>query len=140
MTRLVESDKIVATSLISIWLGRRFLNSQKRIKEVEIEKQKIAKKVEQLALILNNKSKVYLDNLKFIKSDGNYLEFVTDNKTIIDRNKLKTILQELPPNFVKVHRSYIINKNFISAINSAEVTLRENIQIPLSRVFKNNLA
>ncbi|MBO6605328.1 LytTR family transcriptional regulator [Psychroserpens sp.] len=127
-------------TLIAVWLGRRFMQSQKRIKQVEYEKEEISRKVEQLALILNNKSKVYLENLKFIKSDGNYLEFVTDEKTIIDRNKLKDILEELPPNFVKVHRSYIINKNFISAVNSASVTLQENIQIPLSRIFKNNLA
>lgn len=130
---------LVAT-LIAVWLGRRFVQSQKRVKQVEFEKEEISRKVEQLALILNNKSKVYLENLKFIKSDGNYLEFVTDEKTIIDRNRLKDILEELPPNFVKVHRSYIINKNFISAVNSASVTLQENIHIPLSRIFKNNLA
>ncbi len=130
---------LIAT-LIAVWLGRRFMQSQKRVKQVEYEKEEISRKVEQLALILNNKSKVYLENLKFIKSDGNYLEFVTDEKTIIDRNKLKDILEELPPNFVKVHRSYIINKNFISAVNSASVILQENIHIPLSRIFKNNLA
>lgn len=127
-------------TLVAVWLGRRFIQSQKRVKQVEYEKEEISRKVEQLALILNNKSKVYLENLKFIKSDGNYLEFVTDEKTIIDRNKLKDILEELPPNFVKVHRSYIINKNFISAVNSASVILQENIHIPLSRIFKNNLA
>lgn len=130
---------LIAT-MVAVWLGRRFVQSQKRVKQVEYEKEEISRKVEQLALILNNKSKVYLENLKFIKSDGNYLEFVTDDKTIIDRNKLKDILEELPPNFVKVHRSYIINKNFISAVNSASVTLQENIHIPLSRIFKNNLA
>ncbi len=128
------------TSLIAVWFGRRFMQSQKRVKEVELEKEHIAKKVEEIAVILNNKSKVYLKELKYIKSDGNYLEFVTDNKTIIDRNKIKAILEELPPNFVKVHRSYIINKNFVSSVNRSNVILQTNIDIPLSRTFKNNLA
>ncbi|WP_299121357.1 LytTR family transcriptional regulator [uncultured Winogradskyella sp.] len=129
----------LVSSLITVWLGRRFFQSQKRIKEVELEKAHIAKKVEEIAVILNNKTKVYLKELKYIKSDGNYLEFVTDKKRIIDRNKIKAILEILPPNFVKVHRSYIINKNFVSSINRSNVILQPDINIPLSRIFKNNL-
>ena len=129
---------LIAT-LLSVWLARRFLKSQKRIKQVEYEKEEIAKKVEQEYVILNNKSKVYLDQLKHIKSDGNYLEFITDDKTIIDRNKLKTILEELPPNFVRVHRSYVVNKNFIESLNSTTIFISPNIEIPLSRTFKSNL-
>jgi len=82
---------------------------------------------------------VYLDSLKYIKSDGNYLEFVTTDKTIIDRNKLKDILDQLPPNFVHVHRSYVINKNFIEALNSRSLFLKPNIQIPISRTYKSNI-
>ncbi|EDP72828.1 hypothetical protein FBALC1_17042 [Flavobacteriales bacterium ALC-1] len=130
----------LVASLIAVWLGRRFIQSQERVKEVELEKKHIAKKVEEIAVILNNKSKVYLKELKYIKSDGNYLEFVTDEKRIIDRNKIKVILEQLPPNFVKVHRSYIINKNYVSAVNRSNVILQTNIDIPLSRTFKKNLA
>ncbi len=125
--------------LISVWLGGRYIKSLERVREVEQEKEHIAKKVEEIAVILNNKTKVYLKELKYIKSDGNYLEFVTDKKRIIDRNKIKAILEELPPNFVKVHRSYIINKNFVSAVSRSNVILQTNISIPLSRTFKKNL-
>lgn len=127
-------------TLIAAFLGRKLLHSLKLIKKVELEKKQLAKKVEEVAVILNNKSKIYLDKLKYIKSDGNYLEFVTDDKIIIDRNKLKDILYELPPNFVRVHRSYVINKNFIDALNSTTLFLKPNIEIPLSRTFKGNIA
>ncbi|MBC2843915.1 LytTR family transcriptional regulator [Winogradskyella flava] len=129
----------LVTSIIAAWLGRRFLKSQERVKEIELEKEHIAMKVEEIAVILNNKTKVYLKELKYIKSDGNYLEFVTDKKRIIDRNKIKDILEELPPNFVKVHRSYIINKNYVSSISRSNVILQPDIHIPLSRTFKSNL-
>jgi len=122
-----------------IGLFRRLKKYRTRIKEVELEKVQIAKKVEEIAIILNNKSKIYLDTLKYIKSDGNYLEFVTNNKTIIDRNKLKAILDDLPPNFIRTHRSYIINKNYIVSFNSTSVFINPNIEIPLSRTFKSNL-
>jgi len=127
------------TILGLINLVSRLRNYRIRIKKVEAEKKEIAKKVEEVAVILNNKSKVYLDSLKYIKSDGNYLEFVTTDKTIIDRNKLKDILDQLPPNFVHVHRSYVINKNFIEALNSRSLFLKPNIQIPISRTYKSNI-
>jgi DNA-binding LytR/AlgR family response regulator len=125
-------------TLATIFLGQKLIRSIKRLKTVEQEKEDIAKKVEEIAVVLNNKTKVYLDKLKYIKSDGNYLEFVTDDKTIIDRNQLKEILNHLPPNFVRVHRSYVINKNFINALNSKSLYLKPNIEIPLSRTYKAN--
>ncbi|GGI56219.1 ligand-binding sensor domain-containing protein [Winogradskyella haliclonae] len=110
-----------------------------RIKEVEKEKYQIAKKVERVSIMLNNKSKIYLDQLVYIKSDGNYLEFITEVKTTIDRNKLKDVLEELPPNFVRVHRSYVVNKNHIKSQNSTSVFLHPNFEIPVSRTFKSSL-
>ena len=127
-------------TLAAIFLRQKLIRSIKRLKTVEQEKEDIAKKVEEIAVVLNNKTKVYLDKLKYIKSDGNYLEFVTDDKTIIDRNQLKEILNHLPPNFVRVHRSCVINKNFIDALNSKSLYLKPNIEIPLSRTYKANLA
>ena len=126
-------------SIVSVFFGRKLLRYSKRIKKVELEKRELEKKVDKIAVILNNKSKVYLDTLKYIKSDGNYLEFVTSDKTIIDRNKLKDILNDLPPNFVRVHRSYVINKNFIEALNSSSLILTPHVEIPLSRTFKSNI-
>ncbi|MBN4070616.1 LytTR family transcriptional regulator [Olleya sp. AH-315-F22] len=126
--------------LFILWLSKTYMSSVIKRKQAEREKDAIAKKVEKDALILNNKTKVYLAELKFIKSDGNYLELYTDTNKIIDRNKLKNILKILPPNFVKVHRSYIVNKNRIVSLNSVSLTLKCGAEIPVSRIFKNNLA
>jgi DNA-binding LytR/AlgR family response regulator len=58
---------------------------------------------------------------------------------MLDRNLLKNVLEQLPPNFTKTHRSYIVNKNYIKTINSDSVVLTPNIEIPISRTFKNNV-
>ncbi|WP_299519796.1 two-component regulator propeller domain-containing protein [Winogradskyella sp.] len=129
----------VFTFLGIVYLFIQLKKYRKKVTVVEREKEEIAKKVEKEYITLNNKSKVYLNDLKFIKSDGNYLEFVIEDKTLIDRNKLKNVLEDLPPNFVRVHRSYVINKNFITAQNSTTLLLQSNIEIPLSRTFKSNL-
>lgn len=116
------------------------------VKEAIEDKQNLIKKIEEQKqqnliefLTLNNKSKVYLDSLKFVKSDGNYLEFHLDEKKIVDRNKLKNLEENLPTNFVRIHRSYIINKNYIKTTTSTSIILDSNITIPLSRFYKKNL-
>ncbi|MGJ8743417.1 7TM diverse intracellular signaling domain-containing protein [Polaribacter sp.] len=105
------------------------------LKEVAKQKQQNLKEF----ITLNSKTKVYLDALKYVKSDGNYLEFYVTDKKILDRNKLKTLQEILPSNFVKVHRSFIINKNYIKTTTSTSVILNPNIEIPVSRTFKENL-
>jgi len=90
-------------------------------------------------IILNNKEKIYLENLKHIKSDGNYLEFYLDKRKVIDRNRLKLIKEMLPTNFIQIHRSYIVNKNFIKSTNSSLVIILPDIEIPISRKYKNNI-
>lgn len=90
-------------------------------------------------LVLKNKQKVYVSTLKYIKSEGNYLEFFSEKEKALDRNKIKEILKQLPTNFVRVHRSYIINKNYIKSVNSTFVILLPEIEIPISRTFKENI-
>ncbi|MEM1001984.1 MAG: LytTR family DNA-binding domain-containing protein, partial [Bacteroidota bacterium] len=81
----------------------------------------------------------YLKGLKFIKAAGNYLEFHTIDKVIIDRNKLKDLEEQLPPNFIRTHRSYIVNKNHVISTNSSMVIIRPNVETPLSRSFKGSV-
>lgn len=80
-----------------------------------------------------------MDEIKYLKVARNYVEFHVNGKNIIDINKLSSVMKLLPPNFVKVHRSYIINKNFIKSRTSTIITLDPNIEIPLSRSYKGKL-
>ena len=87
-------------------------------------------------ILLKNKSKVYLEALIYVKSDGHYLNLYTTSKKEFVRGKISEIEKQLPPNFVKCHRSYIINKNYIKQYNSMEVIMTNGQDIPLSRGFK----
>lgn len=97
-------------------------------------------KVKQLVIedhiTLKNKAKVYLNELIYIKSEDHYLQLVTTGKNQFVRGKLSEIIQQLPPNFVKCHRSYIINKNFIGQMNKTSVVMTDKTEIPFSRNFK----
>ena len=87
-------------------------------------------------IILKNKSKVYLEELIYVKSDGHYLNLYTTSKKEFVRGKISEIEQELPPNFKKCQRSYIVNENYIKQYSSTEVFMTNGDVIPLSRGFK----
>ena len=72
----------------------------------------------------------------FIKSDGAYIEIQTTKKQIIQRKLLKEIEEELPSNFVRTHRSYIVNKNYITKKKSNELQVGEHL-VPISRSYKD---
>ena len=126
--------------IISLFLGRKLVAYIQKVKSVESEKAAIEKKVEAKYIALNNKAKVYIKDLDYIKSDGNYLEFYSKEKKVIDRNKLKTVANQLPPNFVQTHRSFIVNKNVIESLSATSLRLQNGVEIPVSRTYKQNLS
>lgn len=79
------------------------------------------------------------DKIQFIRSDDKYIEiFVTDNR-YVERDSLNNFLERVNTDaFMRIHRSYIINKNHIKSITSDAVFIGNN-KIPLSRKHKEEL-
>lgn len=71
----------------------------------------------------------------FIKSDGAYIQVQTTKKQIVQRKLLKEIELELPDNFIRTHRSYIVNKYYITQRKSSELQLGEYV-IPISKSYR----
>ena len=87
------------------------------------------------------KSKVVLDvdDLKFVKSDGHYLEFHLASKKVpeVDRNTFQNFEKEVEgTNVMKVHRSYMINLNYVRYANAKTVELKDGTEIPISRSMR----
>lgn len=94
------------------------------------------------AIFIKNKElfiKVELNEIMFFKSDKNYIEVVTLDKTYIIRSTLANLLNELPKKtFVKVHKSYIVNLKKVSAINH-EFIIVDKTNVPLSETYRKSL-
>ena len=83
--------------------------------------------------------KIKFDELRYIKSDGNYVEIFCENKKFLTRSTLKDFIQKLPPNrFVQVHKSYAINIEYIDAIEYSNLIIGKET-IPLSRSYAEEL-
>ena len=78
----------------------------------------------------------------YIQSDGPYVEFflIEKDRPEVDRNTLKNLLSELPSNsFIQVHRSYIVNVNFIKSIYSNKLILKNDVELNISRSYKDKV-
>lgn len=123
---------------------RRKLTEEKESLQIEhIQTIQELEKVKQLVIedhiVLKNKAKIYLNDLLYIKAEDHYLQLFTSKKKEFVRGKISEIINELPPNFVQTHRSYIVNKNLIISQTGTSVFLEGKIEIPLSRNFKKNV-
>ncbi|GAB5522278.1 MAG: hypothetical protein Roseis2KO_01500 [Roseivirga sp.] len=75
----------------------------------------------------------------FIKSDGVYIELHTVKGMVVQRKLLKEVIDQLPDFFIRVHRSYLVNINYIEQRSSSHLVLRGQ-EIPVSRSFRENLS
>lgn len=76
--------------------------------------------------------KLLLDDIIYIESDGEYVNFHTSNGKIMSYMSLKSLESTLDSSiFMRVHRSYMINKTKVTALKGRDVLLSEK-KIPVS--------
>lgn len=59
---------------------------------------------------------IHVDKVLYIEASTNYAELHLSNRNVLYRSALNLLDQQLPNNFVRVHRSFILNKNFVENI------------------------
>ena len=83
--------------------------------------------------------KLVKDDIFFIESMRDYVKFVTASKSYITYSTLKNLEEKLNGDqFLKVHRSYIVNINKIDDIRGNTIYLQGN-QIPIGKGHKEEL-
>lgn len=131
-------------------LERRKLQKEQKLKESKVLQQQMSERITNLKklvikdhILLKNKSKVILEELVYIHSEGHYLQLHTTTSKGFVRGKISEIIQELPPNFIQTHRSYIVNFNYIKDVFSNFIITKDKTEIPISRskkqIVKNKL-
>lgn len=76
--------------------------------------------------------KLNYDSILFIESDSEYVIYHTTNGKIMSNQSLTALEKKLPAQiFMRVHRSYIVNKNKVNALKGKDLTIEKAI-IPVS--------
>ena len=121
------------TFLIIVLLYFIYKQSRKEVREI---KQLVIKN----HIIFKDKTKVYINDLMYIKAEDYYIRvFTSDGKNHLARVRLSDLDEQLPPNFIRTHRSHITNRNFVKQISKTILFLLDGSTIPISRKFKDLL-
>jgi len=83
--------------------------------------------------------KVKMDNIKFVRADDNYSRIFTTGKSHVISSTLKKVEEKLTnSNFIRVHRSFVVNMHFIDKIKDGFLYI-DNNQIPIGRSYHEEL-
>lgn len=92
-------------------------------------------------LLKDNKKihKVYLNDIKYIESDGDYIRFYLQNRKLMIRGSLSSMEATLPSTmFLRIHNSYMINLKKVNAMTLYSVEI-EGTELPISRSHKEKV-
>jgi len=84
--------------------------------------------------------KVTFDDLLYTESLGEYIKLHTLQETLVTRETIATIIEKLPEQqFMRTHRSFIINISKIDSFTSEHLTIGR-ASIPISRSYRDTVA
>ncbi len=82
--------------------------------------------------------KVSESDIVYIESLDNYVKVHLEDMVLITRENISTLEDKLPcPPFVRIHRSFIINGNWVKTISNESIELH-NKELPFGRAFKKS--
>jgi DNA-binding LytR/AlgR family response regulator len=78
--------------------------------------------------------KIVIKDIYYLEVAEKYTQIMTEHKKWEVKMSLTELLEKLPPdNFVKIHRNYIVNVNYIQSIDIVKNTLQlQQYQLPYS--------
>ncbi len=80
--------------------------------------------------------KVNTGEILYFTSDEDYVKIVTQHKSYLSSDSLKTWLSKLTSVFCQVHKSYIINTKHIEKISGNQIYLTNGACVPIGRAYK----
>jgi DNA-binding LytR/AlgR family response regulator len=94
--------------------------------------------------ILNIRDKGFLvpideDDIIMLKADGLYTRIFTKTRQYVIRDILKDVIGKLSDKkFIRIHKSYLVNLDYVTAFNAKEVTI-SNFIVPIRRGYFREL-
>ncbi len=83
--------------------------------------------------------KVMIEDIIYIKSDADYTEIHNAEKKYLSSEPLRYWLENLDQNqFVRIHKSFIINSSKIVKVSGNQVYLNNELTIPIGRSYKES--
>lgn len=132
-------DAAVVDYLVKPFSYERFLTAVNRVRTLLPPSQSInADKI----FIYTDKTfyNIAIKDIICIKSEGDYINVITDDETYLVLDSLKNWKEKLTGHqFIQCHRSYIVNLNKIEKCTNEKIHLHNSKIIPVSQTYKSQL-
>jgi len=79
--------------------------------------------------------KVNLNDILFIESLKDYIKVVTKERTIVTKNSISSLEENLPSSFIRIHRSFIVAFNKIDSFTPELIQIGK-YELPISRSYR----
>jgi len=119
----------------TILLVNQLRARSKELAELKLEQEKN----QQQFLTVRSKRQnhqIRLQDISHIESLSDYLSiYFVNAKPITTKETISSFQEMLPSNFLRIHRSFIINLNYVTHFSSTKVNLND-VELPISRSYK----
>ncbi|NER13632.1 response regulator [Leptobacterium flavescens] len=137
----------VSDYLLKPFSLERFLKAYNKVlsqnKPVKVQQQdRSGETPEESSIFLKGDKEIHhikLESIRYMESYGGYVKIHLENKTILIHESLSHFEKTLSAiKFIRVHRSYIVNKAYIKSIVGNQLKL-EGKTIPIGQSYKKNI-
>lgn len=114
---------------------QQLFNSNQELEKLRIEKKKMDKPF--LELVSNRQLvRILYADIIYIESLSDYVKVHSGNENeIVSKEKISALAEKLPEQFLRIHRSFIVNTEKVTRFNANEVDLN-GVQLNIGRSFK----
>jgi two-component system, LytTR family, response regulator LytT len=134
---------LVVVMYLLVFIGSFFLmmsqirENQSTIQKLVIENEKMKKSF--LEIMSNRKKiKIPYDEIIYIESLSDYIKVITTNTEIVSKEKISRLADRLPDIFLRIHRSFIINRERLKEVSFDKV-LVDDINLNIGRSYRNRV-
>lgn len=116
----------------------KFSASQNSKTEIQINDNKIQNNSYIFVTEDRKQVKILFDEILFIESIKNYIKIKKENKSHLVKYSISAFQNVLDSRFLRVHRSFIINKDKVTAYTKHDIEIGK-IEIPIGESYKTTL-
>ena len=119
-----------------VLLFQRLKERDAQIAELEEER---SRNKQSYLLIREDRKQVSLPmtDILYVESLSDYVKIYSKAQINITKEKISNLESQLPSHFIRIHRSFLVNRNRIESFTKEIVTIA-NKELPIGRKYKSN--
>ncbi|MDD3219583.1 MAG: LytTR family DNA-binding domain-containing protein [Lachnospiraceae bacterium] len=134
ITGYIDYAKDIFKVIPTYFLLKPFTDEEIREALSRAEQVQLAQRAYSVTIMEDKKIiQLYSQNIHYAESKNRTIEIITSTDRYTTYMKLDDLEQKLPDNFLRPHKSYLVNMNAVSYFSAKEMILYDGTVIPVSK-------